>query len=280
MVDGSLRIVDWLSGVVEMLREPLATMPSRLLLERLRGAYDCNAVSWTWKHHDGAERMMILPEDALLAERSTLEVWQQGGLVDCHPLTTWFAISQDPNPMTNARVPTSIMPAKRRIVLAKPLARLGMEQQLSIPYRLDQTSHSTFVVGRGGRDFSDDDLALARYVRQSLITIDRQTQVLARRPPPSEPADVVTELTGREVAVLQLLAEGRTTRGTAYALGCSPRTVEKHLERSYRKLGVCDRVNAIRVGVLTGTIGLPRRAENGNLDVDEMSVDGASPTNP
>ena len=52
-------------------------------------------------------------------------------------------------------------------------------------------------------------------------------------------------LTAREREVVELLAEGRTTRAVARLLDCSPRTVEKHLERVYRKLGVTDRVSAV-----------------------------------
>ena len=53
-------------------------------------------------------------------------------------------------------------------------------------------------------------------------------------------------LTAREREVLELLAEGRTTRAAARLLDCSPRTVEKHLERVYRKLGVNSRLALTR----------------------------------
>ena len=42
------------------------------------------------------------------------------------------------------------------------------EQQLSIPYVLDGFSYEAFVLGRGGDDFDDDDLDLARHL-QTLI---------------------------------------------------------------------------------------------------------------
>jgi DNA-binding CsgD family transcriptional regulator len=52
-------------------------------------------------------------------------------------------------------------------------------------------------------------------------------------------------LTAREIAVLTLLARGRTAAAAARTLGCSPRTVEKHTANLYRKLGVGDRVSAL-----------------------------------
>ena len=53
-------------------------------------------------------------------------------------------------------------------------------------------------------------------------------------------------ITPREVAVLSFCAEGMTTASAARRLGISPRTAEKHLENAYRKLGVQDRVSALR----------------------------------
>ncbi len=52
-------------------------------------------------------------------------------------------------------------------------------------------------------------------------------------------------LTDRELAVLDLLAGGLITTAIARRLGISPRTVGKHLEQAYRKLGANDRVSAV-----------------------------------
>jgi DNA-binding NarL/FixJ family response regulator len=51
-------------------------------------------------------------------------------------------------------------------------------------------------------------------------------------------------VTRREAAVLDLLARGLTDRQIARRLAISPRTVEKHLEHAYPKLGVHGRVDA------------------------------------
>jgi DNA-binding CsgD family transcriptional regulator len=63
-----------------------------------------------------------------------------------------------------------------------------------------------------------------------------------------------TGLTGRELAVLCLLAEGFTAEAIGRRLACSPRTVSKHLEHNYRKLGVCDRLTAVRLGEAQGLV--------------------------
>ena len=132
-----------------------------------------------------------------------------------------------------------------------------MECQLRIPYRLDGTTFRTYSVARGGKEYSDNDLTLAWHIQQSLITVDQQICVLARLSAEhgrGRNAPQTSSLTGRELAVLQLLAEGRTTRASARRLGCAPRTVEKHLERCFRKLGVRDRINAVRVATQAGLV--------------------------
>jgi DNA-binding CsgD family transcriptional regulator len=54
-------------------------------------------------------------------------------------------------------------------------------------------------------------------------------------------------LTGREAEVLAHVAIGRSQAETAARLGVALRTVHKHLERAYRKLGVNNRAEAIAV---------------------------------
>jgi DNA-binding CsgD family transcriptional regulator len=60
-------------------------------------------------------------------------------------------------------------------------------------------------------------------------------------------------LTPRERDVMQWLAAGKTDRDIAGVLGCSHRTVQKHLERIYTKLGVETRTAAV-MRVLAATL--------------------------
>ena len=64
----------------------------------------------------------------------------------------------------------------------------------------------------------------------------------------------VVELTSRELAVLHLLVEGCTALAMAHRLGISVRTVQKHLEHVYRKLGVGDRLGAVLTAQRTGLL--------------------------
>ncbi|WP_063772100.1 AAA family ATPase [Kitasatospora mediocidica] len=74
---------------------------------------------------------------------------------------------------------------------------------------------------------------------------------------PAEPADELVSLTSREREVAELVAEGLTSAAIADKLVLSPRTVESHIARIYRKTGVSSRAAlAVIVSRNTG----PQRA--------------------
>jgi DNA-binding NarL/FixJ family response regulator len=72
---------------------------------------------------------------------------------------------------------------------------------------------------------------------------------LAKDSSPDLPAKFSSELglTTREGEVLSWLAKGKTNRDIAQILGLSPRTVDKHLEQIYAKLGVENRTAAAAI---------------------------------
>jgi DNA-binding CsgD family transcriptional regulator len=53
-------------------------------------------------------------------------------------------------------------------------------------------------------------------------------------------------LTKRQREIMGWIAEGKTSGETAIILDISPRTVEKHLEAIFQRLGVENRVAAVR----------------------------------
>ncbi len=77
---------------------------------------------------------------------------------------------------------------------------------------------------------------------------------LARRA--REGAKVAADLTSREQQVLELLSDGHTMRQIATRLGISPRTVETHVAKVYRKLGVRTRVQAVSRAATLGLVEL------------------------
>ncbi len=78
----------------------------------------------------------------------------------------------------------------------------------------------------------------------------RDALVLIRRigPAPMRPS-AHNELTVREREVLQWVAAGKTNAQIAEILSASPRTIGKHLENIYAKLGVETRTAAVNRGM-------------------------------
>ncbi|MBR1123271.1 response regulator transcription factor [Bradyrhizobium lablabi] len=74
---------------------------------------------------------------------------------------------------------------------------------------------------------------------------------LARDAGVDTPVEFSSELglTTREGEVLSWLAKGKTNRDIAQILGLSPRTIDKHLEQIYSKLGVENRTAAAAIAV-------------------------------
>ncbi|MFC6580893.1 helix-turn-helix domain-containing protein [Planomonospora parontospora] len=70
--------------------------------------------------------------------------------------------------------------------------------------------------------------------------------VVAARPTAADPLE---RLTPQELQVVRLARDGGTSREIAAQLFLSPRTVEHHLYRAYRKLGIRSRRELTRLGL-------------------------------
>jgi len=246
------RIRYWLSVVTELLQEPLTSFPHDAIRMHLAETFEVTGVTWNWREANGNFGLDISPA-SLLNQGEGWDAWKSGELFDAHPLVRWHAATADAAPQTAARVPSQIISQQERQPLITLLATLDSEQQLSLNCRSNGAEHRTFVLGRSGLDFSDDDLLVAKAIQPSLAALYRQVELLRKLAIPS-PAHQEVHLTNRELAVLELLSAGRTSRAIGRSLSMSPRTVGKHLEHIYRKLGVSDRLNAIRVATQMGVL--------------------------
>lgn len=70
----------------------------------------------------------------------------------------------------------------------------------------------------------------------------------------TRPASSVDPLTGRERQVLQLVAEGRTTKAIAAVLGMSAKTAESHRNRIMRKLDIHATAGLVRYAIRCGLV--------------------------
>jgi DNA-binding NarL/FixJ family response regulator len=113
---------------------------------------------------------------------------------------------------------------------------------------LEKTEGIRFVadalrrVARGERVFTQ------AHERLALAELGR----LARRA--RESSDALDDLTARELEVLRHVGNGLSVKQVATRLGLSPRTVETHLSKLYRKLGARNRVQALSRAASLGLI--------------------------
>jgi len=81
------------------------------------------------------------------------------------------------------------------------------------------------------------------------------TLTAVERPPGSSPAAPTAVLSPRELEVLELLAKGFTYEIIGTGLGMATSTVQSHIRTIYRKLDVCNKVEATSEGYRLGLLG-------------------------
>ena len=157
------------------------------------------------------------------------------------------------NPAAETRRISDLVPAAefRRTPLYNDYYRpIRLEHAMAVPIHVLGHELVSFVLNRSGRDFSDRDRACLESIRPHLGNLFRLSREIegARASwgvPSASTARVDAPLTGREREVLQWLAGGKTDKDIGAILGISPRTVHKHLQRIYEKLGVETRTAAV-----------------------------------
>jgi len=107
--------------------------------------------------------------------------------------------------------------------------QIRIDHAMALPIFVRDGLLVSFVLNRSRRDFSDRERALLEVLRPHLARLYRRT---------------VNRLTTREAEVLNWVAHGKTDEQIAAILGTSTRTVQKHLQNVYAKLGVENRTAA------------------------------------
>jgi DNA-binding CsgD family transcriptional regulator len=117
------------------------------------------------------------------------------------------------------------------------------------------------ALNRQRHDFSSEDLDLFDLLRTH---VEQAAAIaLATQPGLAATPDSAAEslLTPRQARILQLVADGQSDRGIARTLGISTRTVQSHLQHTYRALDVTSRTEAVaRLRALGATPALNRPA--------------------
>jgi DNA-binding CsgD family transcriptional regulator len=260
------RIDSWMDLVLDLLSQPLTAFPHEVLNDQFASTIEATP-AWHWVNPDGTFGFSMLNQPCGWPTDGELRFWQEQGL-HRHPLVRWFLVTGDWSPQTMSRVPVALEGRLDPATMRSWLGPAGLDEQLSIPLRPGAPLESAFILARTGGDFTTRELELARVIQPMLAALERQCRVLDKAHSCTFAAEGGT-LTGRELAVLDLVAHGLTAQAVAHRLGGSPRTMEKHLEHVYRKLGVRDRLVAVQVA-----------QQQGLLHCDPLSCMHASATRP
>jgi DNA-binding CsgD family transcriptional regulator len=131
--------------------------------------------------------------------------------------------------------------------------RCGVDYQVAITVPAPGGGLIGVALNRQRQDFSEADLELLDLLRIHV----RQAAAIALLAQPGPAADPL--LTPRQARILQLVADGQSDHGIARTLGISTRTVQAHLQHTYRALDVTSRTEAVaRLRALGATSGLSR----------------------
>jgi DNA-binding CsgD family transcriptional regulator len=122
---------------------------------------------------------------------------------------------------------------------------IRIDHVMAVPIHVDRRYLVSFVLNRSKRGFSDRDRERLEIMRPHLGNLYRFS-VAASGPEgaPCEESALPGSLTPRERDVLRWVAAGKTDRDIGAILAISPRTVHKHLQHVYEKLGVETRTAA------------------------------------
>ena len=101
------------------------------------------------------------------------------------------------------------------------------------------------ALNREHADFTEDERELADLLRPHVAQAAAIGALLGEPPPTGAVQPGAPPLTERQAHVLQLVAAGYSDRLIGRALGISTRTVNTHLQHSYRALGVTSRTEAL-----------------------------------
>jgi DNA-binding CsgD family transcriptional regulator len=129
--------------------------------------------------------------------------------------------------------------------------RIGIDHAVALPVFVDDKTLVSFVLNRRRRDFSDHERDMLDLVGGGLSRLYvkaysmERARFLLRARGLDESRLEALGVTPRETEVLRWLAGGKTDREIAALLSCSHRTVQKHLQRLYVKLGVETRTAAV-----------------------------------
>lgn len=226
------------------------------LLDALHRTLPCDYISLNDVGPGARDMVVLMTPDG---DAGSFEAWTR--YAEQNPLLRYYQRTRDGRAMRFSDVCTP--EELHGLDLYKECyAAMGVEHQMAFTLPAGPRRVLAIAMSRRKHDFSDSERDLADRARPFLIQAYLNAIAFQAARAEAESATPLTPLlesllaeglTQREAQSLRLVALGQSNHHVAEALGISHRTVGKHLERGFRKLGVSDRSSAAaRVWELAG----------------------------
>lgn len=254
---------EWLELVADLVGRPLTGWPTQQVLPLLAATFGAPAGSFNDRSPSGPIRREAWPAGLFGARYPEVERWDRESAPREHPLLRYYLGSGRRDVVQVCDVPERF--AGRRAQdrwrsVCHHLLGDDVVAQIALPVCSGPLTNRALLVGRVD-PFSPAEMAMAHRLQRVLIALDRQIAAharwSARTGEHAVPTASCVGLTPRESAVLDLLAAGGTARAIARRLAVGERTVQKHLQRVYAKLGVPDRLAAVQRAQVLGLLPSP-----------------------
>jgi DNA-binding CsgD family transcriptional regulator len=243
------RAAAWVELAADLVSERSDRLQSSRINRLLAETFSAVGSAFCGRTADGSFVQELWPTERFAPRAADIYHWSERRAHVEHPILRYYLETDDWRVMQVADVPTAVVPASvtgKWLDLGRQWG--GVHQQLTVPFSTTRHGRRAFVVGRPDV-FSAAEMGIARQIRRLLAALDRHQIVFARWCNTADSGVHETAqhigLTPRELAVLALLAEGLTAASIGRRLLITERTVHKHLQHSYMKLGVTDRLGAV-----------------------------------
>lgn len=261
----SRRDGEWLDLVADLLAAPLVRWPDTLVARQLVRTFEAAGCVSHVHDADGLSIVHYLPTPVFEPYLDELLPWTSDEAPARHPLLRYHLVTGQATCLQVADVPDGI--ADRRMQAdwhARGRRWGGVQAQVSIPVQFTGGRFGSFVLGRTD-PYTGQEMASLRRVQRLLAGLDRQIGLFvgwsAGAPADALDAAGTVHLTPREIVVVDLLSRSLTAAAIARRLNVAERTVQKHLQRIYRKLGASDRLGAVRRAECLGLVQPPVRTQ-------------------
>ncbi len=261
----SMRDGEWLELVADLVSSPLTRWPDELVCRQLVRTFDAPGAVFHFQIGDAPLDGRQWPPEHFAPYFEEAVHFSLHEAHRRHPLMRYYDATGMNTCLQVDEVPSGI--ADHRVLRDwRALGRRwgGVSEQVSLPVRSTPGEKRWFIVGRSDRYTAQDMVALRRLWRL-LTGLDRQIDAFGRwsadagRTAPD--AVAAAGLTPRELVVLDLLSRSLTAIAIGRRLAIAERTVQKHLQRIYRKLGAGDRLDAVRRAEYLGLVQPPMRTQ-------------------